>query len=229
MKTQMTNRLLLLISVSLLLLSCQDSTTHSEPPYEGPPKDHIISEERAQEMFDTYSQRRIPIIQRYEDSVVPGSEKFTPTRYAEFDLNTVKQYIAYIEHEATQANVDIKTLRFYLSNYPNSEKFPNGDAVKYPRRNSFFVVPTMDQDGKNVGFSIEEVDGKYTAVPINKRPSMKGENQDKVKADSTGQMNEAGFFTSNSTTVQGGGTTSLILNDMHVAPPPGTGDFGNNN
>lgn len=229
MNTKMTNLFLLLLLSNLILVSCQDSSTLNEPPYEGPPKDHIISEERAQEMFDAYSQRRVTIIKKYEDSIAGGGKEFTPTRYAEYDLETIKQYIAYIEHEAMQANVDIKTLRFYLSNYPNSDKFSNGDVVKYPRRNSFFVLPTMEYEGKNVGFSIEELDGKYTAVPINRRTSDQERNQDKGQVDSTGQMNEAGFFTSNNTTLLVGGTTSLILNDGNLAPPPGIGDFGNNN
>ncbi|CAM3429882.1 hypothetical protein [Aequorivita lipolytica] len=229
MNSQITNHLLLFFCISLVLYSCQESSTNSELPYEGPPKDRIITVERAQEMYDSYSERRVPIIQKYEDSVVSDSQKFTPTRYAEYDLETIKQYIAYIEHEANQANVDINTLRFYLSNYPNGEKFPNGDVVKYPRRNSFFVVPTMEYEGKNVGFSIEEVDGKYTAVPINKNETkIEKDNQNQKQDEPEGTVNEAGFFTSNTATVQGGGT-SLILNESHIMPPPGKDDFGNDN
>lgn len=227
MTTKMTNRFLLLIFTSLLFIACENPN-HTEPPYEGPPKDNIISVERAQEMYDAYSERRSGIIQKYEDSVLPSPEKFTPTRYAEYDLNTIKQYIAYIEHEAKEANVDINTLRFYLSNYPNSDKFPNGDLVKYPRRNSFFVVPTMSYKGENVGFSIEEIDGKYTAVPLKGRNSKEERTQDNDQTDSTGQMNEAGFFISNNATIVGG-TTSLILNDGTLAPPPGNDPFGDGN
>ncbi len=223
MTSEMTNRFLLLIFANMLLLGCQEPTTNGEPPYEGPPKENIISVERAQEMYDAYSQRRVPIIQKYEDSIVRDSSKFTPTRYAEYDLNTIKQYIAYIEHEANAANVEIKTLRFYLTNYPNSSAFPNGDAVKYPRRNSFLVLPTMAYEGNNVGFSVEEKDGKYTAVPISKRPARLEGNQD------NGQMNEAGFFVTNNATMQGGGTNSLIMNESQLSPPPPVNDFGNNN
>ncbi|MCB0464831.1 MAG: hypothetical protein KDC78_04015 [Aequorivita sp.] len=222
MTKKMTNRFLLLLFANLMLFSCHEPNSHTTPPYDGPPKDHIISVERAREMYDAYSQRRVPVIEKYEDSIVADSTKFEPTRYAEYDLETVKQYIAYIEHEAKEANVDIKTLRFYLSNYPNSEKFPNGDVVKYPRRNSFFVLPTMDYNGKNVGFSIEEINGKYTAVPINKSVAT-----GKEQNDATGQMNEAAFFTINSSAAQG--TTSLIMNDGGVSPPPGSDDFGGNN
>ena len=227
MKTKFTNPLLSLIFISSIFLSCQDTTTHGELPYEGPPKGHIISVEQATEMYDAYSQRRVPIIKKYEDSVASDGSKFEPTRYAEYDLQTLKQYIAYIEHEASEAKVDINTLRFYLSNYPNSDKFANGDAVKYPRKNSFFVVPTMAYEGKNVGFSITDVDGKPTAVPMGRITPIEKEIKEKSQTDSTGQVNEAGFFMSNSTTLQGG-TTNLILNESSLSPPPGNNDFGNN-
>ncbi len=229
MKLQNTTGLLLFLCSSLLLFSCQEQVPHAEAVYEGPPKGHIITVERAQEMYDAYSQRRVPLIQAYEDSLQPAKEKFEPTRYAEFNLETVKQYIAYIEHEAKQANVDINTLRFYLSNYPAADKFPNGDVVKFPKRNSIFVVPTMDYKGKNVGFSIEEVDGKYTAVPIKSRSSVPEKTNDAGESQSMGKQNKAGFFSSATSAVTGPGTTSLILNDSHIAPPPGPDEFGSNN
>lgn len=226
MKSQRITSFLVLTCISLMIFSCQDPTTHTEPPYEGPPKGYIISVERAQEMYNGYSERRVPIIKRYEDSIAADSTKFTPTRYAEYDLETIKQYIAYIEHEAERAEVDVKTLRFYLSNYPNAEKFPNGDVVKFPKRNSFFIVPTMKYDEGNVGFYIEEMDGKYTALPINKR-STTGKEKPQNNEQQEGAMNEASFFSlNNSTTTQGGGTTSLIMNESHITPPPaGTNDF----
>ena len=227
MNTRFSHRFLLLFFINSIFFSCQNPNTHEEPPYTGAPK-QIISVQQAQRMYDAYTERRVPIIQRYEDSIAPDSKKFTPTRYAEYDLETIKQYIAFIEHEAKAVNVDIKTLRFYLSNYPNSDTFPNGENVKYPRRNSFFVVPTMTYEGKNVGFSIEEVDGKYIAAPITRRTPNEEKQQDKRTADSTGQMNEAGFFMLNAA-AQESGSTSLILNDSQITPPPGTSDFGNNN
>lgn len=197
----------------------------SNPGPVTPPKE-IISVERAAEMYESYSARRVPIIKKYEDSITSDGSLFKPTRFAEYDLETIKQYIAYVEYQAKQAEVDVKTLRFYLSNYPNSEKYANGDKVRYPRRNSFFILPTMEYNGDNVGFSIEEVDGKFTAVPINKGTNKKEEGQNKAQTNSEGQLNEAGFFMVGSSSVQGG-TTSLILNDGQLVPPPGPNDFSN--
>lgn len=211
-----------------MFLSCEEPTEISDQGPVKPPK-QIISVERATEMYDSYSSRRVPIIKKYEDSVDYDIASFTPTRYAEYDLETIKQYVAYVEYKAKQAKVDVKTLRFYLSNYPNGEKFPNGDKVSYPRRNSFFVLPTMEYNGENVGFSIEEVDGEYSALPISKRNANREKAQNKVQMDSKEQLNEASFFMSGSATFQGVGTTSLVLNDGQIMPPPGKDDFGNTN
>ena len=229
MKSKKINQIFSVIIFSIFLFSCQEGPSQTDPNYQGPPKGHIITVERAQEMYDSYSQRRVPIIKKYEDSI-SSTTPYSPTRYAEFDLETMKQYIAYLEHEAKQAKVDVKTLRIYLSNYPKDAKFPNGETVKYPRQNSLFIVPTMEHKGSNVGFSIEEMDGKYTAVPINKGKMMSNERKENEgKGGPNGELNEAGFFLPTSSTQ--GGTTSLILNDAHITPPPSSGpnDFGDNN
>ncbi len=226
MTTKTTFRFFLFGCIVFIFANCEEPGTHSTPPYDGPPKDFIISQERAQEIYNSYTQRRVSIIKKFEDSITSDGSKFTPTRYAEYDYETIKQYMAYIEHEAQQAQVEIKTLRFYLSNYPDSEKFPDGQVVKYPKRNSFFVLPTMDYEGKNVGFSVVEKDGKYTAVPLRKNAGKENDASQKSK-DSAGQMNEAGFFLTQNDTTQNGGNSSLILNDSHLSPPPyGPDDFG---
>lgn len=217
----------ILLFIASLTISCQEPTHQTEPPYEGPPKGHIISVERAQQMYDAYSERRVPIIQKYEDSLNPAGEQFTPTRYAEFDLETVKQYIAYVEEMAKKAQVDVKTFRFYLSTYPAGDSYPNGDEVKFPRRNSIFVVPTMAYDGQNVGFSVEETDGVYTAVPIKRAPSPKSMDEENLPKDG-GQVNEAGILNF-SAAVPPSESSSLIMNDGHIVPPPGTNDFGEDN
>lgn len=227
MKLQPIFRLFTLMLLSLSFFGCQE--TSDGEPYQGAPK-QIITVARAQEMYDNYSKRRVPIIQQYEDNLKGDSAKFQPTRFVEYDLETIKKYIAYIEYESKQANVSVNTLRFYESGYPDSDKFTNGDVVKYPRKNTFFIVPTTDFKGENAGFYIEEKDGKYTALPINKNANTPKDNQEKPGTESGGKANEASFFMANSATTQKPGTaTSLILNEGTVCPPPEKrNDFGNN-
>ena len=217
----------LLKKITMLLLafsifSCHEPIATAPPYYEGAPK-QIITIERAKEMYDNYSNRRVPIIQEYER---PNSDStvFNPTRYAEYDYETIKQYIAFIEYEAEKAEVDVKSLRFYLSNYPDAEKFPNGEVVRYPKQNTFFIVPTTNINDEEVGFFIDqEASGKSVAVSIREGLKVRSLNQGRVDSPKN-EMNYAGFFTS--ATV--GTPISLVLNDGSVIPPPPQAtDFGN--
>jgi hypothetical protein len=82
-------------------------------------------------------------------------EKFEASRFVDFDYETIKQYIAYIDQEAEKAGVKkVSKLRLYFANYPNEDKFPNGIKVVHKRQNSIFMVPTLDMEGINYGFYI---------------------------------------------------------------------------
>ncbi len=86
----------------------------------------------------------------------------------------------------------------------------------------------MAYEGQNVGFYLEEIDGVYTALPINRNRLNKND-KNQTQDEPQGSVNEAGFFSSTNSAAVGNGTTSVILNDGGVAPPPGTNDFGDSN
>lgn len=79
-------------------------------------------------------------------------EGFQVVRYSFCDFESLKKYMAFIEQEADRANVDISTLRFYFANYPNKDKFDNGNPVKEPRRNTFVIVPTVNTGNQEFAF-----------------------------------------------------------------------------
>ena len=143
---------LLPISILFLAFGCQEQSEKPKTESVKAPE-QIISTNQAQELFDNYSSRRAPLIQKFEDSLNKES-RFDVARYGYYDYKTIKKYIAYIEQEAEKAKVEISTLRFYFGNYPNKQKFKDGRAVKHPRQNSFFIVPTLKKDGKEFPFSV---------------------------------------------------------------------------
>ena len=137
---------LLPISILFLAFGCQEQSEKPKTESVKAPE-QIISTNQAQELFDNYSSRRAPLIQKFEDSLNKES-RFDVARYGYYDYKTIKKYIAYIEQEAEKAKVEISTLRFYFGNYPNKKQFADGRKVKHPRQNSFFIVPTLKKDGK---------------------------------------------------------------------------------
>lgn len=115
----------------------------------------IVPVDQAKSMYDNYSERRSPLIQRYEDSINGGEEKFDVARYVSYDYETIKQYLAFIEQEAERTNVEISGLRFYFSNYPNETYFPGSkDSIVHPRQNSVMLSPTLKKGDRDYIFYI---------------------------------------------------------------------------
>ena len=135
------------------------------------PPNEIIDISEAKSMYESYEKRRVPLIQQYEDSIntEKGIKKeFDVGRFVYYDYKTIKQYLAYIEQEAADANVEISTLRLYYSNYPDEEVFPNSETpIKHPRQNSLMLSPTYN-DGKRdfLFYTSQGAEGKQ-AVPMN--------------------------------------------------------------
>ena len=137
------NLLIFLLLIALIVLSfykCDD--TQSEPDAPKDPPAQIISVNQAKEMYDTYEDRRIRLIEKYE-APNPDGSPFDATRYGWYDFETVKNYIAYVEQEAALAEVKVSGMQIWFANYPDSDVFQDGKPVKYPRQNSFFMIPTL--------------------------------------------------------------------------------------
>lgn len=202
----------------MLLIGCQEKPDKPREDIVKAPE-QIISTKQAQELFDNYSHKRVPLIQKYEDSLNP-EEKFDVARYGYYDYRTIKEYIAYIEQEAKHANVDISTIRFYFANYP--DKFKDGESAKHPRQNSFFLVPTLKQDGKEFPFSVVS-DGKenYRAKLLkdNFKLQEKGIGAMLYERNASNASFFPNFFNKPDTFFLDD-EVSLILNEINVVPPP---------
>jgi len=228
MKTSIT-RISLLFTVLCMIftfIACEEKT---DPPTQGnveAPKE-IISIAQAKEMYDAYTDRRVPIIREFEGPN-QDSTQFEPTRYGHYDYETIKNYLAYIEHEAELAGVEISGLRFYFSNYPDKQEFQDGKPVKYPKQNSFFIMPTMKKDGGDHGFiTTGAANGARTAVLIKDRIAEMDNairKQQGFYKQYTNSTNFAPNFLMIRPYFQGddtvGGDKSLVLNESNLIPPP---------
>lgn len=203
------------LTIALILLAAcnPQSKKEAEPAMTqeveevDPPKE-IISLDEAKELCENYENRRVPNIIKFEMAESGSEEKFVPTQFVAFKLETLKTYIKYVEQEAQKAKVAPDSLRIYLGNY--------GKEGRDPNRNTVFVLPTAQVGSDYGGFYIGE-DGQ--AKLIRNYWPKDGENG--------GQEGEpkskASFMPTFSTSLmQGGG--SLVMNRGSSGPPP-YGDF----
>lgn len=191
-----------------------DTTQTIDPP------ENIISLEEANVIYDNYSQHRVPIIQSYESKERKPNETFEASRFVDFDYETIKKYIDYLDQESKKAGVDkITKLRLYFANYPDTDTFPNGREVIHKRQNSIFMVPTLNKNGINYGFYVGQ-DGKAALIQDWAR-EFKEQGIDKNEK----QHQQAGFSLNfNLLKPTQSGSKSLALNFGQGGPPPKT-DF----
>jgi len=210
---------LFIVTMTLALLACEQHDPDDCLTYSGPPS-QIISISQAAEMYNAYSDRRVPFIREFEINQQGGGD-FNPTRYGEFSYETIKKYLAYIEKEADDAGVDISTLRIYLANYPDTTNFGDGHAVKYPKHNSFFIVPTTLQGTTSHAFYTVHVPGGQNEAVLMKDQRGNFMNLDGRPNLDDDHMQTASFLPNFAAHP---GTNSLILNDAHLIPPPRSDD-----
>ena len=103
-----------------------------EYPANGDPEE-IISLDLVEDLYNRYEDRVLLI-----DSLETDVPDFEPTRAILFDYQEIKNYLAYIEKNASEANVRISGLRFYFGKYPN-------DTIPEKRgKQMLFYNPTID-------------------------------------------------------------------------------------
>lgn len=211
---------------ALMLVSCgeQSKEGQTQKNAEVNPPDQIISVEEAKNMYDNYSNRRAGLIQHFEDSInisKKDTAQFDVGRYTYYDYKTIKQYLEYIEQEAAKAGVEISSLRFYYSNYPDQEKFANGKPIVHPRQNTFFLIPAMEVEGEQYAFTTVD-----TGEPGKKRAVLLTMDLEPYDADGMGAIENgskksyASVFSLVNYASPAYANGSTVLNEGNAAPPP---------
>lgn len=224
------------------LVSCEHKKEDKKTETPVSPPEQIVTVKQAKGYYDNYSERRVRLIQRYEDSInrrrmgddirqmkqekgkeksaamVEGPAKFDVARYVYYDYKTIKKYIEFIDQQAAAAKVDISTLRFYFSNYPDSTQYV------HPRQNSIMISPALHKDKREYLFYIDDSD------PKNPRPVLLTDSfkRSKVQIGAVSEAEEKAyasmmpsFSAPNATVVYPyNGGQSLTMNKGTGVPPP---------
>lgn len=219
-RKQLVLRVAVIVILSISLINCNGTGKKEQLQQvvaaEIDAPENIITLEQADDIYSNYSKHRVSAIESYETKERAPSEKFEAARFVDFDYETIKNYIAYIDQEAAKAGVKkVTKLRMYFANYPNKERFSDNKKVVHPRQNSIFMTPTLAKDGGNYSFYIGD-DGKAKLIIDWKAEIQKGMGAVLGKQ----KVSEASLipsFSLNSNLYAG---TSLIFNRGGNGPPP---------
>jgi hypothetical protein len=213
-KKQLVLCVAVLAMLSFLLTSCNETGKKDQPQkvdaVEINAPNNIISLQEADDIYNNYTKHRVAAIESYEAQERASEEAFEAARFVSYDIETIKNYIKFVEQESKKAGVTPNTLRFYFANYPDKNNFPSGKKVVHKKQNSIFILPTLSEKGEDYGYYIGS-DGK--AKYIKDWKANLGDGTEKLKSKS-----EASFLPSFSNTVYS--NQSLILNRGQSGPPP---------
>jgi|GEM_PF-923389 len=189
-----------------------------KPPIVEAPR-NIITLQQADAIYTNYSEHRIPIIESYEIKKRAPAADFEPARFVDFDYETIKNYLAYIDQEAANAGVKkVTKLRMYFANYPDEKTFKDGKDIVHPRQNSLFLLPTLEKNGGNYSFYIGD-DGKAKLIIDWKDDQLeKGLGTVLQKSEKARAGLVPNFFSKSFSYSR----KSLILNRSGSGPPPKT-------
>lgn len=146
---KLSKPILFVLALSILIISCENKEELQQDDKEAfaKMKTHIIPLKDAVKMYDKYSKERVHIL---KDTLKKKyGNDFTDTRTVWFDLNTIKQYIKYIEDNSA----DAEGLQFYFS----VDLDVNG---KQKNHQTFFIAPTVKniigKDTIQSGYTIKD-------------------------------------------------------------------------
>jgi len=165
----------------------------------------IIFPDKAEKLYGNYENRRVGLIQDYEDAFdeekggkqgqnqsaenddESDGGKFKVARYVSYDYEDLKKYLAYIENEAKLSGEELSTMRFYFANYANEQKFEDGRPVLHPRQNSIMMSPTVKRDSEDyIFYTTDGIDGKRKIVLLdNDFKRRQGEEQPDPKSEAS--------------------------------------------
>ncbi len=89
------------------------------------------------------------------------------TQFATIDYQELKDYLSFIEKEASDAGVTIEGLRVYFGKNPKG-KFPSSKTPLKPDANTVFINPTTNFSGiiGEISFAIQTIGTNKRAVTV---------------------------------------------------------------
>ncbi|GHC56011.1 hypothetical protein [Ulvibacter litoralis] len=115
---------LIVASLCICFISCDTKTQL----HDATPPQQTITYEQANALEEDYIETRYKLL---KDTL-----KIEDTRDFWFSIDTLKKYIAYVEHEAGEKGLSGLGVRVYYGSYPKKSNYPNAGY------STVFIVPT---------------------------------------------------------------------------------------
>lgn len=205
-KSSKVSTVFLLCSLLLFVFtSCQESERYFEVDEKARTEmiTHIIPLKDAVDSYKDYGKNRVKILK--DTLKIKYGKDFNDTRIVSIDIETMKQYILYVEEKSKELEVEPKGLQFYFGVYSEKDE----KAGKKKNHQTFFIAPSTSNSDFQKGYTFETKDGKKQIIYL--KDVLKNE---KYTPSQGQKVEKASFFSQ----IQGE-DEGLILNRNGLSPP----------
>ncbi|WP_343328768.1 hypothetical protein [Polaribacter staleyi] len=154
-------RLYQILFLSLFIFSCQTEVEREAPKVDDSRPSNAITYKEMASMFHQYDVGQKPILDQYRKEFTGDPKDATESISHFYELNQLKQYIAYLEKLSNEKNIKLTGIRIFSAAYPKdySDELVRG-------RHTLIFMPTADtKEQKNVAFEpLYSKDGQ--AIPF---------------------------------------------------------------
>ena len=130
------------------LISCNNECSHKEKKVNDSRPDQAITYKEMASMFNAYDTGQKGVLNKYRKKLTQGKDTVESISHF-YDLQDLKQYIAYLEKISKKKNIELTGLRIFSAAYPN-----NHHQEELRGRHTLVFMPTAKIDN-NRGVAFE--------------------------------------------------------------------------
>lgn len=148
--------------LSIFILSCKSEATSQVTEVDSSRPSNTITYKEMASMFHQYDVGQKPVLDQYRKEFTGDANEIESISHY-YEINQLKQYIAYIERLSKEKDIELTGVRIFTAAYPKdySDKLLRG-------RQTLIFMPTADtKEKKNVAYE-PLYSNKGEAIPFTK-------------------------------------------------------------
>ena len=123
------------------LISCNNECSHKEKKVNDSRPDQAITYKEMASMFNAYDTGQKKVLDEYRGKLTQGKDPVETISHF-YDLQDLKQYIAYLEKLSKKKNIELTGIRIFSAAYPK-----NHIKKELQGRHTLVFMPTAKIDG----------------------------------------------------------------------------------
>ena len=137
-----------LLFLSLFIFSCQSEVISQVTKVNDSRPSNTITYKEMASMFDQYDVGQKPVLDKYRKEFSNDSKDTIESVSHFYDINQLKQYIAYVERLSKEKDIELTGIRIFSAAYPKD----HSDKLLRGRQTLIFMPTANTKEKKNVAY-----------------------------------------------------------------------------